>query len=113
MLIAHWAHGYLFFLDLIALAVLGNYLAPRLRCEWRLPHVDLAIALMIYIFGHTLDRSERWLGVYFYGAGTVGITIGMMCCVRLFVGIAWGWRAWIAATLAAGMLSAFCSRLGV
>jgi hypothetical protein len=113
-----WMQGFLLILDVFAIAGLAPYILQRIKNEWRTPHLDAAIALLIYISGHTLlrlwlwvwlhlsDRKEviSWMDSYpILGVGTAMTTVGLICCLRVFVGATWSGFAWIWFVMAAGV----------
>jgi hypothetical protein len=111
-MIADWFNYLLLALYLHALGLLVIYLIEHMRKEWRTPHVNLAVALSVWVTGMTLLRvssivriiSDRtcgispaphdaadfaacigggWFDVLVYNVG-VGINaFGLLCVLRV------------------------------
>lgn len=124
-------NGYLFFLDLIVVLVLGSYLVVR-----QSHHTDdgwhLAFGLMLYVFGQGVNRwwLWRWWGALIGDApswsvvvkevqadptliiGTGIIAFGLMYCIRVLMGSYWGRWSWIAAFALAVLVPVFVLLIG-
>lgn len=107
-----WLNYFLGFLDLIVLTLLVRYTVPVLH-EWKEPHANFAIALVVWMSGILLLRVSALiritgdftcyahaclgggaLGIAIYNFGSIANAIGLILIVRS-IGASHGTYTWL------------------
>jgi hypothetical protein len=118
-----WLNYFLLFLDIIIIGILISYITPLIKKEWNTPHINFAVALLIWIIGILILRSSAVIritkditcaahdclgggaiGRDLYNIGSVINCIGLLMVIRA-IGIYRGTFTWIKFVLGALILS--------